>query len=195
MNSNSLELMIGKTIKRIREEKGVTVAELADKCGLSKNLIAQIEGDIISPPISTLLRIAKILEVPLSALFREDINDKKTVVIRKDERLLSTRRQVSQNLKLGYTYETLAHKKIIKHFEPFLVTFDVKKEDEIVRFSHEGEEFAFVLEGTLEFSTDTEKILLEPGDSIYFESSQLHGFRALGDKPAKAVVIVYQNTK
>jgi len=65
--------------------------------------------------------------------------------------LLSLRRQVSSNLKLGYTYETLAHSKAIKHMEPFLVTFEVKREDEIVRFSHNGEEFAFVLDGTLEF--------------------------------------------
>jgi transcriptional regulator with XRE-family HTH domain len=185
-------LLVGERIKKIREDKGITAGALAEKCGLSRALINQIEGNLISPPISTLLRIADVLETNISTLFQDEKLNQKTAVVRSHERLLSLRRQVSSNLKLGYTYETLAHSKAIKHMEPFLVTFEVKREDEIVRFSHNGEEFAFVLDGTLEFSNDEEIIVLEPGDSIYFESQYLHGFRAIGDKPAKAVVVVYQ---
>jgi transcriptional regulator with XRE-family HTH domain len=188
----SKNLLIGETIKKIREDKGITASALAEKCGLSRALINQIEGNLISPPISTLLRIADVLETNISNIFKDDNVNQKTAVVRSSERLLSLRRQVSSNLNLGYIYETLAHTKSIKHMEPFLVTFEVKREDEIVRFSHGGEEFAFVLEGVLEFSNDSEVIVLEAGDSIYFESQYLHGFRALGDKPAKAVVVVYQ---
>jgi len=108
---------------------------LAEKCGLSRALINQIEGNLISPPISTLLRIADVLETNISTLFQDEKLNQKTAVVRSHERLLSLRRQVSSNLKLGYTYETLAHSKAIKHMEPFLVTFEVKREDEIVRFS------------------------------------------------------------
>ena len=165
---------------------------MAEKCGLSRALINQIEGDLISPPISTLLRIADVLQINVGTLFKDEQLNQRTAVVRKDERLFSLRRQVSSNLKLGYTYETLAHTKAVKHVEPFLVTFEIKREDEIVRLSHNGEEFAFVLDGILEFSNDTDVIILEPGDSIYFESQYLHGFRAIGDKPAKALVVVYQ---
>ena len=185
-------LLIGEKIRKIREEKGITATTLAEKCGLSRALINQIEGDLISPPISTLLRIADVLQINVGTLFKDEQLNQRTAVVRKDERLFSLRRQVSSNLKLGYTYETLAHTKAVKHVEPFLVTFEIKREDEIVRLSHNGEEFAFVLDGILEFSNDTDVIILEPGDSIYFESQYLHGFRAIGDKPAKALVVVYQ---
>jgi transcriptional regulator with XRE-family HTH domain len=185
-------LLIGEKIRKIREEKGITATTLAEKCGLSRALINQIEGDLISPPISTLLRIADVLQINVGTLFKDEQLNQRTAVVRKDERLFSLRRQVSSNLKLGYTYETLAHTKAVKHMEPFLVTFEIKREDEIVRLSHNGEEFAFVLDGILEFSNDTDVIILEPGDSIYFESQYLHGFRAIGDKPAKALVVVYQ---
>jgi quercetin dioxygenase-like cupin family protein len=76
--------------------------------------------------------------------------------------------------------------------EPFLVTFEVKDPEDVIKFSHEGEEFAFVLEGQLEFSSDGETIVLNPGDSLYFDSDQLHGFRAVGDSPAKALITVSQ---
>jgi len=56
----SHSLLIGEKIRKIREEKGITAATLAEKCGLSKALINQIEGNLISPPISTLLRIADV---------------------------------------------------------------------------------------------------------------------------------------
>jgi transcriptional regulator with XRE-family HTH domain len=186
------DLLVGTRIKKIREEKDLDINDLAAKCGFSRALVSQIENNLISPPISTLLRIANALGMNISYLFHIEDEDEKTTVVRSNERLLSLRRQVSSNLRLGYTYETLAHKKLSKHMEPFLVTFEVKNKDKIVRFSHNGEEFAYVIEGSLEFSTDNETIVLETGDSIYFESDQLHGFRALGERPAKAVVVVYQ---
>ena len=61
----------------------------------------------------------------------------------------------------------------------------------MVFMSHEGEEFLYVLEGTLEFRTDDRTEVLEPGDSIYFESEINHSFRSLTDKPVKAIVVVW----
>jgi len=185
------ELAIGQKIREIRKNKNMSVLELAEKTGLSKALISQIENEQVSPPISTMLKIANSLQSDISLFFQEQVSQEKTVVIRKDERVLAPRRQVQGKAHLGYTYEALAYKKAFKHMEPFLVTFEVKAEEDVLKFSHEGEEFAFVLEGELEFSSDKETLVLSPGDSIYFDSDQLHGFRALGDRPAKALVVVY----
>ncbi|MFO8031777.1 MAG: cupin domain-containing protein [Desulfohalobiaceae bacterium] len=188
------DLALGERIKQLRLQKGLSLQELSERTSLAQGLLSQIERDQVSPPISTLLKIASSLESDISLFFQEEQDQAgsgKTTVVRPEERIISQRRQVQGKAKLGYTYEALAFKKAFKQMEPFLVTFDPKEEEEVLRFSHKGEEFAFVLEGRLEFSTDAERIVLEPGDSLYFESDQLHGFRALGQEPARALVVVH----
>jgi transcriptional regulator with XRE-family HTH domain len=192
VRKNLGELGIGEKIRQMRQNLDLSVQELAEKTGLSKALISQIEREQVSPPISTLLKVAAGLGTDISFFFQEEAANPKTSLVRSHERLVSQRRQVQGKAYLGYAYEALAFKKAFKHMEPFLVTFDPKPEDEVIRFSHDGEEFAFVLEGRLEFTTDTERIVLEPGDSLYFDSDQLHGFRALDDSPARALVTVSQ---
>ena len=186
------QLGVGEKIRHMRSNKGLSLQQLAEKTGLSKPLISQIENEQVSPPISTLLKIANSLDTDISFFFQDQVREVKTAVVRSNERVISPRRQVQGKAKLGYTYEALAASKPFKSMEPFLVTFEVKDPDEVIQFSHEGEEFAFVLEGQLEFSSEGETIVLSPGDSLYFDSDQLHGFRALGDKPAKALVTVSQ---
>jgi quercetin dioxygenase-like cupin family protein len=57
--------------------------------------------------------------------------------------------------------------------------------------SHEGEEFLYILEGTVEFRSVDRVEILEAGDSIYLDSSISHAFRCVGDKPAKAVAVIW----
>ena len=188
---NHSELGIGGKIKAIRQNKGLTIQQLAEKAGLAKALISQIENGQVSPPISTLLKVANSLNTDISLLFQDEASDTKTAVVRSNERLVSPRRQVMGKAHLGYNYEALAYTKTSKHMEPFLVTFEAKNAEDVIQFTHDGEECAFVLEGRLEFSSPEETLVLESGDCIYFESDQLHGFRALDQKPAKALVTVY----
>jgi quercetin dioxygenase-like cupin family protein len=60
-----------------------------------------------------------------------------------------------------------------------------------VFFEHDGEEFIFVLSGRVEFETGGRKVVLEPGDSLYFDSSMPHRGRSLGDE-AKALVVIFK---
>jgi transcriptional regulator with XRE-family HTH domain len=186
------QLGIGQKVQHMRSNKGLSLQQLAEKTGLSKPLISQIENEQISPPISTLLKIANSLDTDISFFFQDQVQEVKTAVVRSDERIISPRRHVQGKARLGYTYEALAAPKPFKKMEPFMVTFEVKDPEEVIQFSHAGEEFAFVLEGQLEFSTQEQTIVLNPGDSLYFDSDQLHGFRAVGDTPAKALVTVSQ---
>ncbi len=184
------ELGIGSKIREIRQEKNITIQELSEKTGLSKGLISQVENEQVSPPISTLLKIASALKTDIAHFFQEKDDNPKVTVVRKNERIVSGRRGV-KGIDLGYSYESLAHKKINKHMDPFLVTFEVKDRDSIVMFSHEGEEFVYVINGQLEFVTDNgDDIILNEGDSLYFEADIHHGYRAI-EKPSLAMVIVY----
>ena len=75
--------------------------------------------------------------------------------------------------------------------EPFLVEFKRKRADKLSYFSHDGEEFIYLLEGVLEFRTENQQYVLYPGDSLYFESSIPHAYRALEKKNARALTVVY----
>ncbi len=92
---------------------------------------------------------------------------------------------------MTYVYEALERYRADKHMEPFLVEFPTLDTSEMVFVNHDGEEFLHLLEGSLEFRTPERVEVLQAGDSIYFDSDVSHSFRALGDHPARAVVIVW----
>ena len=191
INKKLKALAIGEKIRRIRQSKGLTLEDISQRTGLSKALISRIENEHVSPPIATLLRIAAALKVEISHFFTDHTSPYKVTVVRHHERSTTRDSMIAVGQDAGYTYELLAFKKDDKHMEPFIVEFDLKDREEVPMQQHKGEEFLHVLEGRLEFFTEDEVIVLEKGDSIYFDSGIPHGYRGLGDTPPKALVVVY----
>ena len=185
------ELAIGKKIRAIRQAKGLTLEDVSKRTGLSKALISRVENEQVSPPIATLLRIASALKVEISHFFSDKTAPHKVTVVRHHEVSSSRDSMMIVGKDAGYTYELLAFKKDDKHMEPFIVRFDLREREEVALQQHKGEEFLHLLEGKLEFFTRDEVILLEQGDSIYFDSSIPHGYRGIGKKSPKALVVVY----
>ncbi len=186
------ELNLGQKIKTLRQRKGISLEEMAQRTNLSQPLLSQIESEVVAPPVATLLKIARALNVNISYFFQaEEMEEKKAVIVRKNERKRVFRRIHEDPAKVGYYYESLAFPKVDRHMEPFQVEFEVKKKEDLIFFNHRGEEFVFVLEGQLEFSYEDEVYLLEPGDSLYFDSSLPHAFRAVGRKNALAIDVIY----
>ncbi len=181
---------IGRKIRDLRKGKALTLQNLSTATGLSKPLLSQIENEIVVPPISTLLKISRALDKDIAFFFQEPNDDRKIVVVRTFERESLDTRKLGRT-DGGYSYESLAYKKSRKNMEPFLVEFETKDEKEMSFYSHEGEEFLFVLEGDLEFRTRDEVHGLKEGDSLYFESDVPHSYRALGKKNAKAIVVIF----
>jgi len=184
------KLHIGKKIRDLRKKSGFVLQNLSDRTGLSKPLLSQIEKETVSPPIATLLKISKALDTNISFFFQNDGPEEKVVVVRKDESKVIDSRYFGRE-ESGYYYEALAFKKPKKYMEPFLVEFKRKRVDQLSYFSHEGEEFIYLLEGTLEFRTENQQYILQPGDSLYFESSIPHAYRALERRNAKALSVIY----
>jgi len=185
------DLNLGQKIKTLRQRKGLSLPQMAEKTNLSKPLLSQIESEVVAPPVATLLKISKALNVNIGYFFQVEESGKKAVVVRKNERKQIFRRIHEDSSKVGYYYESLAYPKADKHMEPFQVQFEVKKKEDLLFFNHKGEEFVFVLEGQLEFNYEEETYLLEPGDSLYFDSSLPHAFRAVGKKNALAIDVIY----
>jgi len=184
------KLHIGKKIRDLRKKAGLILQDLSDRTGLSKPLLSQIEKEVVSPPIATLLKISKALKVNIGFFFQDGDPEEKVVLVRKDESKVIDSRYFGRE-ESGYYYEALAYKKSKKYMEPFLVEFKRKKAEKLSYFSHDGEEFIYLLEGTLEFRTENQQYVLYPGDSLYFESSIPHAYRALERRNARALTVVY----
>ncbi|MDO8956900.1 MAG: cupin domain-containing protein [Deltaproteobacteria bacterium] len=185
------ELNLGEKIKTLRQRRGMSLQQMADQTSLSKPLLSQVESEVVAPPVATLLKISKALNVNIGYFFQAEESGKRAVIVRKNERKQVFRRIHEDASKVGYYYEALAYPKVDKHMEPFQVQFEVKKKEDLLFFTHQGEEFVFVLEGQLEFNYENETFLLEAGDSLYFDSSLPHAFRAMGRKNALAIDVIY----
>jgi len=182
---------IGNKIKELREKNRYTLQDLAAKTGFPKEFLAEIENAEVVPPIANLLKLSKALKVSMSYFFQDQAGEEKIAITRRHERVRMESLPHHLKGEVDYIYEALEEKKINKHMEPFLVEFPVLDTSELVFVSHEGEEFLHLLEGKLEFRTVDRVEVLEPGDSIYFESDISHSLRCLSETSAKAIVVVW----
>ncbi|WP_163337847.1 helix-turn-helix domain-containing protein [Desulfopila sp. IMCC35008] len=182
-------LDLGNQVRKLRNKRDLTLQDLANLTGLSKPNLSQIENNLVTPPIATLLKIATALGVPIGHFFQESPQKSNMIVTRKEDRYgVAKGPHISH---IGYQYEPLAYPKIDKSMEPFIVHMEERESTDIVYNNHRGEEFLYVLEGRLEFCYGEETVVLEEGDSLYFDSVLPHGYRGVGG-PAKTLVVIYR---
>jgi transcriptional regulator with XRE-family HTH domain len=181
------EKQVVRNIKRIRQNKKMSLLRLAKLCGLTKGYVSKIENSDKAPPFSTLSKIANALDTDISLLLADESEAPENLslcIVKKNER----KEVVSRGTVYGLHYEALAHTKIGKNMEPYVI-FPVFREKGV--FSHEGEEFIYVLKGPYEFVYDGKKYLLNTGDSIYFDSIIPHCGTSIGGKKAKILAVMY----
>lgn len=184
------EMKLGEKVRGLRQEQRLTLQALADITGLSKPLLSQIENDQVTPPIATLLKIAKGLKVGIHYFF-EEATDRQKFVLTRGEPTVGSQRRAGKDTAQGYMYKPLAPGMREKKVEPFLIEFEQREWDTSLFYSHEGVEFLYILEGELEFHYADEVMRLTPGDSIYYESSEPHGYVSVGEIRARAVAVLY----
>ncbi|HOP86714.1 MAG TPA: XRE family transcriptional regulator [Syntrophorhabdaceae bacterium] len=177
---------IAKRINKLRRDKGITLEELSKKTGFAKSYLSQIENMKREPPISTLTKIAYVLNVDVMFLLTGEIpreNEEHLSIVKPAERRIVVRPNGSPE----YTYESLTYKKVNRLMDAFLLTagFEFPKEPLI----HEGEELTFMLEGKQEFVYDGKSYIVEEGDCYLFDSSKPHYSKSIGDRPAKFLVV------
>lgn len=187
-------LKIGKKVRELRQKNRYTLQDLATRTGLSKPFLSQIENDHVIPPIATLLKLARALNVSMTYFFQDEEGSEKISITRQQERIKIERRPHHQMGEVNYIYVALETKKTNKAMDPFLVEFPVQSSKEMIFQSHEGEEFLYVTEGQVEFRTVDRVEILNTGDSIYFESDISHSFRCVSETPAKALAVIWSKT-
>jgi transcriptional regulator with XRE-family HTH domain len=185
------ELRIGFKIRRLRQERRMTLQDLAEQTGLSKPLLSQVENEQVTPPLATLLRIARAFKVELPTFFQEEGDVQKCVLVRASDHQSHARRIRPGDVVPPYLYRSLAAGKRHRHLEPFLVEFDVRQWQDELLVSHAGEEFLYLLDGRLEFHYGDQVMIMEAGDSVYYEASEPHGYLVLNEERPRAVAVLY----
>ena len=181
------EALIAKNIKKLRQEKKITLQELADMTGLTKGYLSKIEHSEKAPPYSTVNKIAIALGVDVTFLLNSNLDNMT------DMRLSFTKNGEGKLIETlgsfyGYDYEALAFDKPAKNMEPYVIE---PAFDEEAIFRHEGEEFLYVLEGVHEFDYDGNKYIMKKGDSVYFDAGVPHTGRSIGKKKAKLLAVLF----
>jgi transcriptional regulator with XRE-family HTH domain len=172
-------------IKELREISDISAEEMARLLNIDIETYESYEAGEKDIPASILYGISNELKVDMSVLLRGE-NPKMHVftVTRKDKGVGVERRK-------EYKYQSLASNFVHKKAEPFVVKVEPKPEGtKISMNSHPGQEFDFVLEGTLKVVIHNNEIVLEEGDSIFFDSNYPHGMAAIGGKSAKFLAII-----
>jgi len=181
---------VGEKIKNLREDKNITREQLSERSGLSLDQIISIEENVNLPSLAPLIKMARVIGVRLGT-FLDDNDELGPVVTRKADKSesISFSNNASESRK-HMDYYSLSKAKSGRHIEPFLIDI-IASDAEFTLSSHEGEEFIHVLEGTIEINYGKDAYVLEPGDSIYYDSIVAHHVHAYRHAAAKILAVVY----
>jgi quercetin dioxygenase-like cupin family protein len=176
---------ISSRVKELRGLSGISAEEIASSLDIALEEYNKYESGELDIPASILFEIAQLLGVDMTVLLTgEDPRMHIFTITRKDEGVSVERRK-------QYQYEGLAPNFIHKKAEPFVVTVKPQSNQDSIPNSHPGQEFDYVLEGSLKVIIHDNEIILNEGDSIYFDSNYNHSMQAVGDKTAKFLAIIF----
>jgi transcriptional regulator with XRE-family HTH domain len=184
------EIRVGEKVKTLREQKGLSLKDLADLTGFSTALLSQMENHLVSPSLGTLIKLAKALGVKVGD-FLGETEGEPFAIVRKDERKTVSRFASKEGVKYGYFYEALGFEKKNRHMEPFIVTLEPATVKTSKTSVHDGEEFIFVLEGAMEVILGNHTDVLYPGDSIYYDSNIPHRVQCHRDQVTRILAVLY----
>lgn len=157
---------IGSKIKRLRVRLGLTQEELAARTELTKGFISQLERDITSPSIATLMDILEALGTNVSEFFSDREEDALTIYAAEDM-------FIKEDEAAGVSIRWLVTNAQKNALEPILVTLSPGASTE-PDDPHEGEEFGYVLSGTISLVCGEQKHRVRRGDAFYFRPTRVH---------------------
>ncbi|MBY0613116.1 MAG: XRE family transcriptional regulator [Beijerinckiaceae bacterium] len=182
----TLEISIGRKIRALRQKLQLTGADLATEANISSGMLSKIENGGISPSLSTLQSLARVLNVPMTSFFA-DFEERRDCSYVKSGKGLPIERR---GTKAGHRYELIGHSlagDIV--VEPYLITLSEDAEPYTL-FQHEGVEFLYMLTGKVHYRHADKTYLLEPGDALFFDCGAPHGPEVLVETPMTYLSII-----
>ena len=183
-----LEVAIGREVRTIRRQLGITVSDLAESSGLSVGMLSKIENGLTSPSLTTLQALSHALGVPISQLLKRFEEQRVAVQVKSGEGVSAERR----GTRAGHQYQLLGYlgannSGVIA--EPYMITL-TDESDVFQMFQHDGIEFLYFLEGSVEYQHADQRFVMEPGDSLFFDADAPHGPTKLIILPARYLCFV-----
>ncbi|KKB34103.1 helix-turn-helix domain-containing protein [Bacillus thermotolerans] len=171
---------IGTLIKNLRKSKKMTLKEVSEKTDLSISFLSQVERSLCSITLQSLHKISEALGVSPSYFFPD--------TIQMDNNLIRRGNHKQPEHQTSFIYSDLSGDVTDPLFVPRLVTL-LPGDKRETPFSHKGQEFIYVLDGTLTIILDNTEYDLYPGDSIHMESTRPHNWFNKTDQPVNFIVV------
>lgn len=189
--NKSLGRHLGTTIRQLRLQHSLTIAEVSERAGISRGMLSKIENSLAATSLETLEQLANALGVTLAKLFQSyNLPRGAAQLVKKGEGMEVVRR----GTRVGHTYQLLAYDQgPLKTFEPFLISLEDASE-EFPSFEHPGTEFIHMLEGKLEYRVGEDTFVLSSGDSLTFRGELPHGPETLIQTPIKFLAIIHYDS-
>jgi transcriptional regulator with XRE-family HTH domain len=189
---------LGPRLRQVRKRSGLTLQAVADRTGLSKSFVSQVESGASNPSLASLKKIGDALGIPLAALVDGYHGGERTLrqePARADAASMAVR-VVRRNRRKMLTWPGA-------HGRTYLLTPDLQRQLEVTLsvwkpgyttghepYAHVGEEFGLVLEGRFEVTVGDQTFVLTEGDTISFPSQLPHKSRVLGRRPATTLWVI-----
>ena len=183
---------LGKKITTLREAHHLSVQDLAERCGCEVEVIEGLEAGDVPPSLAPLIKLTRALGVRLGTLMDDDESFGPAYIdaaqMEEVERVktLQTARDAGD-----LSYFSLAAGRPSRHMDPFIITVTPTGETTHKLDSHEGEEWLYGMEGSIEIEYGNDVFVLRPGESIYYDSIVPHQVRAHDGQNAKFLACVY----
>lgn len=183
------EHKIGQRIKKFREDKEITLAQMAERTGLDQNFLTAVEEENMYPSLGPLLKISRALGVRLGT-FLDDQLSQDPFVVRVNERTEELTMHTGRAAP-AMIFHSLGRGKSDRRMEPFYIDIAPACTKEVRLSTHEGEEFIVCVKGRVSVVYGQEHVVLEPGDSIYYNSIVPHEVTNAGSEPAAIYAVLY----
>ena len=168
----------------LREIMDVSVEEAAGVCGISIDQYKKLETGTVDIPVGVLQSMSKKYGIDLGTLISGKEPHMHSYCLTKIDKGLSVTRRID------YKYQALASGFQNRKADPFIVTITPDDKKEIHFNSHPGHEFNYMIEGSMKLVVDGKELIVEEGDSVYFDGTKPHGMQALNNKNAKFLAII-----
>jgi transcriptional regulator with XRE-family HTH domain len=175
---------LGKKIKDLRESRGYSIREFAKLCDLSPSLVSQVERNVSSPSISSLVKMANVLHIPVGHFFEE--KEKGKHIVRKDER----RKLIYPDHTTAYEFATPPE--LDGELRVLIVTLKAKEYTSKQKVSHQDKEVCFIKKGQITVEFENTCFVLEEGDTMTFNSQNPHRFYNALESEAQFLLVVYK---
>jgi transcriptional regulator with XRE-family HTH domain len=173
---------VGQRLRKLRNERSLSIRALAEKSGLNVNTLSLIENGKTSPSVSTLQQLAITLDVSITAFFDTDAPKKNLTFLKAGKRSLAV-------FSHG-TLEDLGAGMTMGGGLPFVVNLQPHADSGPNAIVHTGYEFVFCLEGRVVYTIEDQSYVLEPGDSLLFEAHLPHRWQNADSTPARSLLVL-----